>query len=61
MKTTLLFPMFSRAARGLGLTAECQAGPWSGKLHMAVVAEQADPAVKLRLPTAETARLLRRL
>ena len=53
MKTTPPFSYVLIALLAAGLAAECQAGLWGGKLQMAVVAEQADHAVKLTPPTGE--------
>lgn len=53
MKTLSPFSYILIALLAAGLAAECQASLWGGKLQMVVVAEQADPAVKLTLPTAE--------
>ena len=53
MKTTSPISHVLIALLAAGLAAECQADPWGGKLQMAVVAEQADHAVKLTPPTAE--------
>lgn len=37
----------------MGLAAKATAAPWDTKLYMTVVAQQADPAAKSMLPTAE--------
>jgi hypothetical protein len=53
MKTPSLFSSVLIALLAAGLAAECQASPWSSKLQMTVVAEQADPTAKLTPPTAD--------
>jgi hypothetical protein len=52
MKTPSLSFSVLVALLATGLATECQAYTWGGKLQMAVVAEQADPALKLAPPAA---------
>lgn len=53
MKTLSSIPRVTVGLLAVGLAAEAHAFTWGGKLDMAVVAEQADPAMKSDLPTAE--------
>jgi hypothetical protein len=53
MKTSSFISHVTVALLAVGLAAQAHAFAWGGKLDMVVVAEQADPAVKSALPTAE--------